>query len=203
MDFQTADSIRKGILEGNDPITASVLLGDLFTQDPAFYEALHGRELAPGITIQNPGPDPARMTEKLVRRAQGAAGDYVSGMRNPRRDPVAAAKRASGKWANRVQEAINNRSYEKGVGKQDYAEAVRIATEDGGSAYTQGIAKRESKIARVYQDLAPRLGAVSQAIQAMPQDTEAQREQRLLAARRAMIALGKARKGITGAGVGI
>jgi len=203
MDFQTADGIRRDILEGNDPITASVLLGDLFSEDPEFYAALHGRELAPGVHIQNPGPDPARMTEKLIRRAQGAAGDYVEGMRNPRRDPVAAAKRAAGKWANRLQEAINNRSYEKGVGSQDYAEAVRIATEDGGSAYTQGVAKRASKIARVYQDLAPRLGAVSQAIQAMPQDTEAQREQRLLAARRAMIALGKARKGISSAGVGI
>ena len=49
-------------------------------------------------------------------------------------------------------------------------------------------------------DLAPRLGAVSQAVQAMPQDTDAQREQRLLAARKAMIAIGKARKGVGGGG---
>lgn len=200
MDFQTADAIRRDILENNDPVTGSVLLAERMLADPDFFGALHGRELAPGIHIQNPGPDPARMTEKLIRRSQGAAQDYVEGMRNPRRDPVAAAKRAAGKWGNRVQEAIQNRSYEKGVGKQDYPEAVRIATEDGGSAYTQGVAKRATKIARVYQDLAPRLGAVSQAIQAMPQDTEAQREQRLLAARRAMIALGKARKGISTAG---
>jgi hypothetical protein len=42
-----------------------------------------------------------------------------------------------------------------------------------------------------------------QAIQAMPQDTEGQREARLLAARRAMIAVGKSRKGISGTTGGV
>lgn len=195
MDFETADAIRRQILTGPDPIAAAVELGEKLVNEPEFYAALHARELAPGIHINNPGPDPARTAEKLIRRAQGAANDYVVGMQNPKRNPVEAAVRAAGKWSNRVQEAITNKSYEKGVRKQDYAEAVAIATGDGGSAYTAGVAKRESKIKRVHQDLMPRLGALSASIQNMPQDTDAQREQRLLAARRGAIAIGKARKG--------
>lgn len=195
MDYATADAIRREILDNNDPITASVILGNRLSGDADFYVALHGRELAPGIHVQNPGPDAARMTDKYLRRTQAAASDYVTGMQNPRRDPVQAAVRAAGKYANRVQEAIRDGSYEKGVRSQNYAEAVAVATSDGGAAYTAGIGKREAKIGRVFADLAPRMGALSQAIQNMPQDTEPQREQRLLAARRGMVALGKTRRG--------
>ncbi len=200
MDYSEASAIRDRILEDNDPITGAVILGTRLANDPDFYAALHGRELAPGVHIQNPGPDGARMAEKLIRRAQGAAQDYVEGMANPRRDPVQAAVAASGKWANRVQEAIQQGAYAAGVRSQNYGEAVQIATADGGSAYTQGVAKRSQKIQRVMQRLAPLLGGVSQAIQRMPQDTDGQREARLIAARRAMIAVGKQFRGGGGAG---
>ena len=197
MDFAVADAIRRQILDNNDPVTAAVLLGNRLHDDADFYAALHGREIAPGVHVQNPGPDANRMTDKYMRRTAGAAQDYVTGMQNPRRDPVQAAVKAAGKYANRVQEAIRDGSYEKGVRSQNYAEAVAVATGDGGAAYTAGIAKRESKVSRTFADLAPRMGALSQAIQNMPQDTEAQREQRLLAARRGMVALGKTRRGVT------
>jgi hypothetical protein len=198
MDFETADIIRRQILANPDPIAAAVELGERLATDADFYAALHGREIAPGIHINNPGPDPTKTAAKLVTRAQASTGDYVDGMRNPKRNPVEAAVRAEGKWASRVQEAITNKNYGKGVRKQDYTEAVAIATGDGGSAYASGVAKRVAKIQRVHADLMPRLGALSQAIQNMPQDTDAQREQRLLAARKGAIAIGKARKGGAG-----
>lgn len=198
MDFETANAIRLEILSGPDPIVNAVALGELLISDPDFYGALHAREIVPGVHINNPGPDPNKTAAKLVRRAQAASGDYVDGMKNPKRDPVQAAARAEGKYEDRVRAAIANKSYGKGVRKQDYGEAVRIATEDGGAAYTAGVTKREAKILRVHTDLMPRLGALSQAIQQMPQDTDAQREQRLLAARKGAIAIGKARKGIGG-----
>jgi len=195
MDFMAADAIRKGILNDNDPITAAVILGERLATDPDFYAALHGREIAPGIHINNPGPDPTKTAAKLVARATAAGADYVDGMRNPKRNPVEAAGRAEGKWADKLRAAMANKSYGKGVRKQNYPEAVEIATSDGGSAYSAGVSKRAAKIARVHADLMPRLGALSQAIQNMPQDTEGQREARLLAARRGAIAIGQARKG--------
>lgn len=198
MDYQTADAIRKQILSGPDPIANAVALGERLVNDPEFYAALHGREIAPGIHISNPGPDPAKTAAKLIARAQAATADYVDGMRNPRRNPVEAAIRAAPKWTNRIQAAIANQSYQKGVQKQNYQEAVETATADGGAAFASGIAKRQAKIQRVHADLMPRLGALSQQIQNMPQGTEQERINRLLAARAGAIAIGKARKGVSG-----
>jgi hypothetical protein len=198
MDRDTAVAMRDQILAQNDPVTAAAMLGELFLSTPEFLAALHGQEIAPGVRIQNPGPDAARMTERMMRKVAGAAQDYVTGMQNPRRDPKQSAIRAKGKWANNVQLAITQNRYEAGVRNYDQAEAVTIATSDGGSAYTSGVAKRHSKIGRVHQKLAPLLGAVSQAIQAMPQDNEGQREARMLATVRAMRNVGKQMKGISG-----
>jgi len=196
MERAEALAVKQAILDNNDPVTAAMMLGELFVSDPEFHAALHGQEIAPGVRIQNPGPDAARMTEKLISRAQAAAADYVYGMQNPRRDPKAAAIRAKGKYNSNVQKAISEDRYAKGIQAYDQAEAVAIATGDGGAAFTSGIAKRATKIARVHQRLAPLLGAVSSAIQNMPQDTEAQREQRALATIRAMRNVGRQLKGI-------
>lgn len=133
-----------------------------------------------------PGPNADRMTRKYLARTQAAGGDYVEGMQDPRRDPKAAARAANGKWKNRVTEAVNEDRWVKGIEAYDYAEAVRIATEDGGAAYTAGIQKRANKIAQVHQRLAPQLARVSQTIQSMPQNTPADREQRMLANLREM-----------------
>jgi hypothetical protein len=198
MDHDTAVALRDRILASGPPEVTAMILGQKFIDDPEFHAALHGQEIAPGVHIQNPGPDAARMTERLLRKVAGASQDYVTGMQNPRRDPKAAALRAEGKWANRVQEAITRKAYGAGIRNYDQAEAVTIATSDGGSAYTSGVAKRAAKIARVHNKLAPLLGGVSAAIQAMPQDTEGQREARLVAALRAMRNVGKQFKGIAG-----
>lgn len=196
MERAEALAIKQGILDNNDPVTAALMLGEMFLSNPEFHAALHGQEIAPGVRIQNPGPDAGRMTEKLISRAQASGPDYVHGMQNPRRDPKAAAIRAKGKWASNVQKAITEDRFAKGIQSYDQAEAVAIATGDGGAAFTSGIAKRAAKIARVHQRLAPLLGAVSTTIQNMPQDTEAQREQRALATIRAMRNVGKQMKGI-------
>jgi hypothetical protein len=195
MDYNAANARRQQILADNDPVTAAVVLGQMLANDPDFYDALHGRELAPGIHVQNPGPDASMMTERYLEGVGNAAARYVQGMQNPRRDPVQAAIRAAGKYKNRVIEAANEGRYEAGVRTQNYAEGVQAATSDGGQAYVSGAQRRAPKVGRAMQRLAPLLGGVSQAIQAMPQDTDQQREARLLQARRAMIAVGKQYRG--------
>ena len=195
MDFAAADAERQRILADNDPVTAAVILGQRLSNDPDFYDALHGREIAPGVHIQNPGPDAGMMSRRYQEGVGNAATRYVEGMQNPRRDPVQAAVRAAGKYKQRVIEAANAGHYERGVQSQNYAEGVAAATSDGGTAYVSGAQRRQAKVERAMNKLAPLLGGVSQAIQAMPQDTEAQREARLIAARRAMIAVGKQYRG--------
>jgi hypothetical protein len=131
------------------------------------------------------------MAEKYARKTQAAASDWVSGVQNAKANFRDAAIAAGGKWASRVQEAVQQDKFRKGMAQVDVAEAIQTATSDGGSAYTAGVQKRLPKVQRAFGRLAPMLGAVSQTIRNMPQDTDAQREQRLLAARRAMIEVGK------------
>lgn len=195
MDFQAADAIRQRILADNDPVTAAVILGNRLSDDPEFYDALHGREIAPGVHIQNPGPDASMMSRRYQEGVGNAATRYVEGMQNPRRDPVQAALRAEGKYKTKVIEAANEGRYGVGVRNQNYAEGVQAATSDGGTAYVSGAQRRQAKVERAFNRLAPMLGGVSQAIQAMPQDTDQQREARLIATRRAMIAVGKQFRG--------
>jgi len=198
MEREQGLAIRDGLFERMGVVEGAIEWGRLLANDPEIYNAVHGREIAPGVRIQNPGPDPARMTAKYLARTSAATQDYVDGMNAPRRDPKAAAVAARGKYKQRMQESLNNDSWAKGVQSYDYAEAVRIATADGGSAYAAGIQKRADKIARSHQRLAPRLGGISQAIQSMPQDSPEQREQRMIANVRAMRRLGQELRGTAG-----
>jgi len=195
MDFEAAQSLVDEITRDPDITRSSLRLGQLYAQRPEVREALHSKEFAPGVRKGNPGPDPQRAAQKLVARAQAATQDYVHGMQNPRRDPRQAARAAKGKWASRLQEAIANDNYGKAVGNYDLAEAQRIATEDGGAAFAQGVAKRAPKIERVFNTLMPQLAGISSRIQQMPQDNDGQRTQRMIANLEAMRALGRARKG--------
>lgn len=141
------------------------------------------------------GADPSRMLAKYMRNTANAAQSYVDGINNPRRDPKQAALKAAGKWGQKTAEAISQGRYAAGVQRADYAAGVAAATSDGGAGYVAGISKRETKIATAFQRVAPLLNNVSNQIQAMPQDTEQQREARLLAARRLMIKVGQQYRG--------
>lgn len=136
-------------------------------------------------------PDAQRMANRWAQGVQNNQSRWVEGMENPRRDPKQAAIAAAGKWANRLQEAIQNQHYAAGIRRYDVNEARRIATEDGGAAYVAGATKRQSKAERAFQVLAPMLDQVSQQVQNMPQDTEQQREARALAAIRGMRNVGR------------
>jgi hypothetical protein len=172
-----------------DPLAAFNAILDLWDAHPGLYEAVHVPNPETGVTLRNPGPDGTRMAEKYQRKVAAAASDYVAGVQNPKRDFKQAALAANGKWKSRTQEAIQRDGFASAMSKVDSGAAVALAVSDGGAAYTAGAAKRQAKVQAAYSTLAPKLGAVSQAIQAMPQDTDAQRAQRLLKARELMLAI--------------
>jgi len=61
--------------------------------------------------------------------------------------------------------------------------------------FSDGLAARDSKISRVVGELQPMAQSVSDAIQAMSDATDTDREKRLLSARKLMIEVGKKRRG--------
>jgi hypothetical protein len=196
--YEQAQELNRGIHElaaNPDPIAAFNSIVDVFEADPALYGDMHVPNPETGVTLRNPGPDGTRMAAKYGRNVAAAAQSYVDGVNNPKRDFRTAALAAAGKHTQRTQEALTQGRYAKAMAQVDVAEAISMATSDGGAAYTAGATKRLPKVTRVFTKLAPMLGAVSQTIAAMPQDTDTQREQRLLQARKLMIQVGQRMKG--------
>lgn len=196
--YQEAQGLNADIrtmIDGMDPVSAVNAIIDTFEGNPGLYEGMHVANPDTGVILRNPGPDAAKMAEKYGRKVSAAAQDYVTGVQNPKASFKQAAIAANGKYKNRVTEAIAQDRFAKAMAQVDETEAIQMAISDGGSAYTAGAAKRLAKVTRVFGRLAPMLGAVSTAVRAMPQDTDEQRAQRLLAARKGMIEVGKRMKG--------
>jgi chorismate mutase len=123
---------------------------------------------------------------KMLSRASNAGNDWLTGVKNPRRDPKAAALKAVGKYKDRMQKALTAGSWEKGVAATDPAQTMAVIDKVGAAGYTNGIAAREGKIRQAIATLAPKVTDISNRIQGMPQDTDAQRETRMIENLRAM-----------------
>lgn len=163
-------------------------------EDPALREEV-GRSVQGNPISVEVVPSADRWAGKLITNAVNGAQNWVEGVQRPSADFKTAALAANGKWKQRTTEAVQQDRFSKSMAKVSTEEAIATAVKVGASGFASGIQAREEKIRRVVADLQPRVAAVKRAIDQMPQDTDAQREQRLLAARRGMIEVGKARKG--------
>jgi len=160
--------------KGTDPITEGVL---------------------PGNPVTKKVKSVARWVEQQVKGAEDAGDAWLDGVKNPSRDPIASAIAAKDKYKNRLEQAIKDGKWEKNLAKSSHAEIVEVAEAVGTGAYTGGVTARKKKISRVVTELQPLVQSVSDAIQAMPDGTDAEREKRLTAARKLMLEVGKKRAG--------
>jgi len=115
---------------------------------------------------------------------------------NPRKDPIAAAKAANARWKLRVQEAISNDSFSKGLDGVDIDMMYQMIQAAGEQSFVQGIAIRAPKIAAAIAKLQPLVLAMKKALDAMPCVTDTEREAKMIAAKRGMQAIGKQYKTI-------
>lgn len=189
-EVQAVDQYVKDLAAGSDPAAAFHAQADFWNEHPGLYEKVHEVKAAHGLPARNPGPDAGAMTEKYLRNTAAATSDYVRGVQNPRRDPKEAALAAVGKWRDGVQRAIQQDRFRRGVAAYDVAAARQAATSDNGSAYAAGIQKRADKVRNAFGRLVPLLSSVSQSVQALPQDNEQQREQRMVTNLRLMREVG-------------
>lgn len=146
------------------------------------------------ITIEKV-PSAERWASKQIANAVAGAQNWVEGVQRPSADFKAAGLAASTKWKTRTTEAIQGDRFAKGLAKVNVDEAISTAVAVGAAGFSAGIQAREAKIRRVVADLQPRVAAVKAAVDAMPQDTEAQRDNRALAAIKGMREVGRSRKG--------
>jgi len=159
--------------QGKDPITEGIL---------------------PGNPVTKKVKDATRWAAQQVDNAKAASRDWLDGVNNPSRDPIESAKAAKDKWADRLQQAIKDGKWEKGLAKSSAAEIKEVANAVGTSHYETGVEARRKKVSRVVTELQPLAQDVSNAIQALPDKTDADREKRLTTARKLMIEVGKKRR---------
>jgi len=181
-------------------------LAALLEEDPiAFFSALadlrkQGQDpvelgIVPGNPVTRKVKSADRWAAQQIKNAQDAADDWLDGVLNPSRNPIEAAIAAKDKWEDRLKQAIADKKFEKGLAKSSLSEIQEIAKKVGSGTYSTGVGARESKIKRVVGELQPLVQSVSDTIQAMGDKTDAEREKRLLSARKLMIEVGKKRRG--------
>jgi len=176
------------------------------TKDPvAVFQALadlrmHGVDpKAEGLVPSNPVTKKVksadRWAKQQVESAVAASSKWLDGVANPSRDPIAAGIEADDKWKDKMKQAIAEDRRKKGLQKTSAAEIVAVAQALGTGVYSSGVEARRAKVQKVVNELQPLAQSVSDAIQGMSDKSDADREKRLLAARKLMIEVGKKRRG--------
>src|SRR5437870_5386481 len=110
----------------------------------------------------------------MLDRTQAAGSAWEEGVRDS--GPIVGPmKAAEGKWANNTQKAITEKRWGKRVGQLSDDSIKQAALAAGGGRFTSGVTSRADKITAAIQKLQPKVAAISSQVNAMPQDTEAQR----------------------------
>jgi hypothetical protein len=172
----------------------SRLLEDV-TQNPDKYDFLTETQVGNPISLGPRVIPPDEWANKQISRATAAASDWEKNVARPRKNPIEAAIQANDKRKDRLAEAEKQDKWKKKMAKVDLDEMYTIIKNVGASGYSNGIQARAPKVQRVVKDLQPMVAALAASIDSMPQATDADREKRLLAARRGMIEIGKKRTG--------
>jgi MoxR-like ATPase len=189
-------------VSGTDPSWNSILLDfntlvKLYTEKGVSPDKVVNVRLPSGRVLHNPAKkkvkSPERWASQQISNATAAASDWLDGVKNPSRDPVSAAIDAKDKFVDRLEAAIKAGKWEKRLKKVTHSDIVSIAEKVGEDGFKKGIEAREDKIKKVVGELQPLLQAVSDTIQALPDKTDADREKRLLTARKLMIEVGTKR----------
>lgn len=169
---------------------------DRVQTDPEFVAELQAEHKGNPITLGPPVIDPEEWAEKQVRNASAAAGDWLKNVKRPRRDPLKAAIAAAPKRKEKLLQSLEQGKWEKAMAAVDEDTMFAVIDAVGAEGYRRGVTARKAKVIARAKELQPMVAALKKEIEMMPDVTDADREARLLAARRGMIAIGKKRRGI-------
>jgi len=93
----------------------------------------------------------AELAEKWVRNAANAVQDYQRGVQNPKKDWKTETQKAAGRWAQGVQQAIQDGRYESGVVRAGTEKWQQGASQKGPTRYAQGVAAAKEVWAKEWE----------------------------------------------------
>lgn len=134
---------------------------------------------------------PEQIAEKYQRGVAGAGQDYSAGVQNPSRSWSQATQRSAGRWAAGVQEAIQNKKFERGVSAAGDAKWQANAVGKGAQRYQAAAQEAAQEYAKQAGKIMSAGAAAQAAVANMPNETLEQRIARSAAAQRAISAAWK------------
>lgn len=149
------------------------------------------------VTIGGRVLDPAEWARRQLEGAAQAGDRWLYGVLHPKRNPVKAAIDANQKRKDRLAQAEKEEKWLHSMQRVDMDEMYATVEAVGPTGYTAGIANRAGKVIKRVAELQPLVEALAKRLDEMPQDTEAQREAKMIAAKRGMQEIGRRRRGIT------
>ena len=133
-------------------------------------------------------PDAWKKRQIDTLKAVGEA-NYKVGIAKPRKDPIEAGIAAEEKYAANTKKAIDEGSRAAALRKTNMAEWYKYTSDIGAGRLVEGVVKREAKVDRFVKTFQPMLVNHLSAIDALPDVSDSDREQRMLENLRGLKAL--------------
>jgi len=115
--------------------------------------------------------------------------NYLAGIASPKADPIERGKATEGKFADAMRKVIEEERRKKGLEKVTMADWYKYAHDIGADKLVDGVVKREAKVASFITAWQPLLTEHLAKIDALPEETDAERETRMLENLRGLKAL--------------
>ncbi|RLG80367.1 MAG: hypothetical protein DRO40_11330 [Thermoprotei archaeon] len=137
-------------------------------------------------------PDEWKKRQLETLRAVGRT-NYIQGISAPKADPIERAKATDPKWKANLRKAMEEDRRLHALEKTSMNEWYKYAHDIGADKLVDGVIKREAKVSAFIQAWHPLLTEHLAKIDALPEETDADREKRMLENLRGLKALkGKA-----------
>lgn len=164
-------------------------------KDPAGYvEASKPPPVGNPITLGERVASSDKWAAKQVANAKAGANAWLENSLRPKKVPSKAALDAQDKYVDKMTTSLNEKRWQGAMGKVNEDVRLQVIQNVGASGFSQGVERHTPKVENAVKDLQPRVLALAKTLDGMPQKTDADREAKMIAAKRGMQAIGKARK---------
>lgn len=167
-------------------------------EDENFYQSLvdphpSGNPISLGRRI----PTPEEMTKLQIKGVKDNADKWLERTTHPKKNFKEEALKATSvdRYEDSMRKVLDEGRWQGGMANVNESEAMAIIEKVGASGYSSAVAAREAKILRVHKELDSDRLALAAVIDDMKVATDGDREEKMIANKRGLQAIGKKRRG--------
>ncbi len=143
-------------------------------------------------------PTPEEMTALQIKGAKDNAKKWLARTLKPKKNfkEEAMKPEAAARFNTSMEEVIEENRWQGGMANVDESETMAIIEKVGSDGYAKAVEAREAKILRVHKELDADRLALASVIDALPATNDDEREEKMIANKRGLQAIGKKRRGV-------